>query len=443
MKDHHHHAHDPDLNSHHHSPGDCQKNHPAEPQKAAPVPPDDDSVEDHPQFLSKQSRRAFLASTAAMAAITASSCSSRGFNRDPEEAKQETIAAGEAIRSAGNFHTLKATSQTCFWGFFDKTLPPVLTIESGDIVYVETLTHHAGDAPDLLMDDGTREVYDRLTDRGPGVHIMTGPIAVKGAEPGDTLMVRILNAQPRLPYGSNAAAHWGYLYNTFKKERITIYRLDVMAGLAQPIFGYDFKDLPLYNKPGHIVQPNKGARQDFKSRVAIPLRPHFGVMGVAPAESGRINSIPPGPFGGNIDNWRIGAGATMYYPVFNKGANFYVGDPHMAQGDAELAGTAIEASMNGYLQIFVLKDFPITNPILETDAHWITHGFNEDLNKAMRQCAEQMMDFLQTKKKISADEAYSIISAGVDFGVTQVVDIRQGCHAALPKNIFVPAPYQG
>jgi acetamidase/formamidase len=115
----------------------------------------------------------------------------------------------------------------------------------------------------------------------------------------------------------------------------------------------------------------------------------------------------------------------------------------MAQGDAELAGTAIEASMNGYLQIFVLKDFPITNPILETDAHWITHGFNEDLNKAMRQCAEQMMDFLQTKKKISADEAYSIISAGVDFGVTQVVDIRQGCHAALPKNIFVPAPYQG
>ncbi len=436
------------MEEHHHDHAHCSSSDHDHEQPVTDHPPqshtdDDDALEQHPQFLSRQSRRAFMASSAAMAALTAASCSSRGFERDREEAKQETAAVGEAIRSAGNFHTLKATSKTCFWGFFDKTLPPILTIESGDIVYVEALTHHAGDAPDLLMDDGVKEVYDKLTDRGPGVHIMTGPIAVKGAEPGDTLMVRILNTQPRLPYGSNAAAHWGYLYNSFKKERITIYKLDALAGLAQPIFGYDFKGLPLYNKPGFVTQPDKGARQDFKARVAIPMRPHFGVMGVAPAESGRINSIPPGPFGGNIDNWRIGAGATMYYPVFNKGANFYVGDPHMAQGDAELAGTAIEASMNSYLQIFVLKDFPITNPILETDAHWITHGFNEDLNKAMRQCAEQMLDFLQTKKKISADEAYSIISTGVDFGVTQVVDIRQGCHAALPKNIFIPAAYSG
>jgi acetamidase/formamidase len=173
-----------------------------------------------------------------------------------------------------------------------------------------------------------------------------------------------------------------------------------------------------------------------KHKVSIPMRPHFGVMGVAPGESGRINSIPPGPFGGNIDNWRIGAGATMYYPVFNKGANFFVGDSHMAQGDAELAGTAIEASLNGYFQVFVLKDFRITNPILETDSHWITHGFNEDLNKAMRQSADQMLDFLVTKRKMSADEAYSMISVAVDFGVTQVVDIRQGCHAAVPKSLF-------
>lgn len=427
---------------HPHDSAQCSSHSPDQANPDLSLPEDDEQfLDEHPQYLSRQSRRAFLASAGALAALT-TSCT-QGISRDREEANQEMPVVADAIRSAGNFHTLKATSKTCFWGFFDKTLPPILTIESGDIVYVEALTHHAGDAPDLLMDDGVREVYDKLTDRGPGVHIMTGPIAVKGAEPGDTLMVRILNTQPRLPYGSNAAAHWGYLYNSFKKERVTIYRLDSLAGWAQPIFGYDFKGLPLYNKPGFITEPDKAARQPFKARVAIPMRPHFGVMGVAPAESGRINSIPPGPFGGNIDNWRIGAGATMYYPVFNKGANFFVGDPHMAQGDAELNGTAIEASLNAFLQIFVLKDFPITNPLLETESHWITHGFNEDLNKAMRQSAEQMIDFLQNKKKISADEAYSIISTGVDFTVTQVVDIRQGCHAALPKNIFLPGSYSG
>ncbi|MBD2104526.1 acetamidase/formamidase family protein [Leptolyngbya sp. FACHB-261] len=391
------------------------------------------------QFLSKQSRRAFLVSSGAAAALGADYAV--GFLRNPEQAQAETVAAADSIRDAGNIHILKATPQTCFWGFFDKTLPPVLTIDSGDIVYVEALTHHAGDAPDLLMDTGVKEVYDKVTDRGPGVHVMTGPIAVRGAEPGDTLMVRILKTQPRLPYGSNIAAHWGYLYDAFKKERITIYKLDFEAGLAQPAFAYDFKGRPLYDKAGFVTAPDAASRQPFKTKVAIPMRPHFGVMGVAPGESGRINSIPPGPFGGNIDNWRIGAGATMYYPVFNRGANFFIGDPHMAQGDAELAGTAIEASLNGYLQIFVIKDFPITNPILETDTHWITHGFNEDLNKAMRQSADQMLKFLQTKRAMSADEAYTLMSVAVDFGVTQVVDMRQGCHAALPKSLFLPTPY--
>jgi len=398
-----------------------------------------ESSELEPQYLSKQSRRAFLASAGVVAALGTNYA--MGFLRGSQEAKAETLLAADAIRDAGNIHILKATPQTCFWGFFDKTLPAVLTINSGDIVYVEALTHHAGDAPDLLMDEGVKEVYEKVTDRGPGVHVMTGPIAIKGAEPGDTLMVRILKTEPRLPYGSNLAAHWGYLYNNFKKERVTIYKLDANAGLAQPAFAYDFKGRPLYDKPGFITPPDPRAREKIKVKVAIPMRPHFGVMGVAPGESGRINSIPPGPFGGNIDNWRIGAGATMYYPVFNKGANFFVGDTHMAQGDAELSGTAIEASMNSYLQIFVLKDFPITNPILETETHWITHGFNQDLNKAMHQSAEQMLSFLQTKRKMSADEAYSLISVGVDFGVTQVVDIRQGCHAALAKSLFLPTSY--
>jgi acetamidase/formamidase len=414
---------------------ECNHNHPQSQSEIDPAQPEiEDEPGDRPpaQYLSKQSRRAFLASIGTATALGLS----QGFKRDPAEAKTDLLAAADTIRDAKNLHILKATPQNCFWGFFDKTLPPVLTVESGDIIYIEALTHHAGDAPDLLMDAGIKAVYDNVKDRGPGVHIMTGPIAVKGAEPGDTLMVRILKTQPRLPYGSNIAAHWGYLYNTFKKERITIYKLDFEANLAHPDFAYDFKGRPLYDKPGFVTPPDPAARQKVKHKVSIPMRPHFGVMGVAPGESGRINSIPPGPFGGNIDNWRIGAGATMYYPVFNKGANFFVGDSHMAQGDAELAGTAIEASLNGYFQVFVLKDFRITNPILETDSHWITHGFNEDLNKAMRQSADQMLDFLVTKRKMSADEAYSMISVAVDFGVTQVVDIRQGCHAAVPKSLF-------
>jgi acetamidase/formamidase len=398
-----------------------------------------DSSAHHPsQFLSKQSRRAFLTSLGTAAALGTNMI---GFLRDPQAAQAQTLQAADSIRDAGNIHILKATPDTCFWGFFDKDLPPVLTINSGDIVYVEALTHHAGDAPDLLMDEGVKAVYEQITDRGPGVHIMTGPIAVRGAEVGDTLMVRVLKTQPRLGYGSNIAANWGYLYDSFKKERITIYKIDAEANLAEPAFAYDFKGRPIYDTPGFITAPDASAREMIKTKVAIPMRPHFGVMGVAPQESGRINSIPPGPFGGNIDNWRNGAGATMYYPIFNPGANFYVGDTHMAQGDAELSGTAIEASMNAYLQIFVIKDFAITNPIMETETHWITHGFNEDLNQAMRQSADQMLAFLQTKRNMSADEAYSLISVAVDFSVTQVVDIRRGCHAALPKNVFLPAPY--
>lgn len=431
---------DPKEHSHHasHCPTCGRANSHA--HSHTPASPIEDEPEDSPSpptgYLSKQSRRAFLTS---LGAATALGLSQVGFRRDPAEAKADLMAMADTIRDAGNLHILKATPQNCFWGYFDRDQPPVLSVNSGDIIYIEALTHHAGDAPDVLMDDGVRAVYEQVTDRGPGVHIMTGPIEVKGAEPGDTLMVRILKTQPRLPYGSNIAAHWGYLYDAFQKERITIYKLDFEANLARPDFAFDFKARPKYDTPGFISTPDPAARQPFQSKIAIPMRPHFGVMGVAPGESGRINSIPPGNFGGNIDNWRIGAGGTMYYPVFNQGAKFFVGDPHMAQGDAELSGTAIEASLNGYFQVFVLKDFPITNPILETESHWITHGFNEDLNKAMRQSADQMLDFLVNKRRMNPDEAYTMISAGVDFGVTQVVDMRQGCHAAVPKSLFMPS----
>jgi acetamidase/formamidase len=338
------------------------------------------------------------------------------------------------------YHELRATPDTCFWGFFDHARPPVLEVRSGDLVRVETLTHQAGDAPDLLMDAGVEAVYRGIpmVERGPGVHIMTGPIRVAEANPGDTLEVRLLAMEPRLPHGTNIAAWWGYLYDDFRKERITIYRIDTAAGLARAAFAFDYTTTPRYDQPGIVVPPDTAARQPALPNVAVPLRPHLGVAGVAPREAGRINSIPPGLFGGNIDNWRFGPGTAMYYPVFHPGALCYLGDPHMAEGDAELSGTAIEASANVLVELRVRKDFPIPGPVLETPTHWITHGFDEDLNRAMKAAARALLEFLVTHHGLSHDDAYSLISVAADFGVTQVVDMRHGVHGMIAKSLFLP-----
>jgi acetamidase/formamidase len=339
-------------------------------------------------------------------------------------------------------HELRATPETCFWGFFDSTLPPVLSVHSGDLVRIETLTHQAGDAPDLMMDAGIDAVYRGIPigRRGPGVHIMTGPIYVHGAQPGDTLEVRVLSMEPRLPYGTNIAAWWGHLYDDFNKERITIYRIDGAAGLARAAFAFDYTTTPRYEQPGIIVPADRSARQSALANVAVPLRPHFGVGGVAPREPGRINSIPPGEFGGNVDNWRFGPGTAMYYPVFHPGALCFLGDPHMAEGDGELSGTALEASANAVVQVTVRKDLRLTSPMLETPTHWLSHGFDTDLNHAMKAAARALLSFLVEHKGLSRDDAYSLISVAGDFGITQVVDQRQGVHGMIAKNLFQPTP---
>ncbi|MEA3185470.1 MAG: hypothetical protein QOJ74_1947 [Ilumatobacteraceae bacterium] len=352
------------------------------------------------------------------------------------------------IGRANAEHHLAATPDTCVWGYIDRDTPAVLEVESGDIIEIEAVTHHAGDAPDLLMDDGIRAIWSGIADvdRGPGVHVMTGPIAVRGARPGDTLLVRILDMWPRLPYGSNCAANWGLLYNEFAKERITIYGLvdddSVASGrfgsVAEPMFGYDFTTRPLYDIPGVVTPPDPASRQPFSRAVRVPVRPHFGVMGVAPAEPGRHSSIPPGVFGGNVDNWRIGTGTTVCYPVFAEGAMLYVGDPHFAQGDGEICGTAIEASLTARIQVWVEPELGVTSPMLETADAWCTHGFGADLDEAMRMAAKQMLWWMQTHLQLSADDAYSLASIAMDLGVTQVVDATLGCHALLGRGIFGP-----
>jgi acetamidase/formamidase len=170
--------------------------------------------------------------------------------------------------------------------------------------------------------------------------------------------------------------------------------------------------------------------------VRVPLRPHLGCAGVAPDLTGRISTVPPGKHGGNIDNWRIGAGATMYYPVQVDGALFSLGDPHISQGDGEISGTAIESSLDVQFQISVRRDFSFPSPLLETQDCWIVHGFNQDLNVAARDAALDLLRLLTEQRGLSRDDAYSLMSVAADFAVTQFVDDRQGVHARIPRSVF-------
>ena len=337
-------------------------------------------------------------------------------------------------------HSLRATPTTVHWGYFDPSLAPVLRVRSGDLVQLEAVSQHAGDDPDLMFDPAIEALYAGVPpqDRRPGPHIMTGPIHVDGARPGDMLEVRYLRMTPRCQYGSNIAASWGYLYEELgRKDRVTIYRIDAAANTAEALYAYDFPGK--YQTPGTITRCPACDRESALQGVRIPVRPHLGTAGVAPDIAGRISTVPPGKHGGNIDNWRIGAGATMYYPVLVDGALFSVGDPHISQGDGEIAGTAIESSLDVLFQITLRRDFSFPSPLLETADSWIVHSFNEDLNIAMRGAALDMLTWLTEHRRLSRDDAYSLMSVAADFSVTQVVDQRQGVHVRIPRGIFPPA----
>jgi acetamidase/formamidase len=337
-------------------------------------------------------------------------------------------------------HDLPATPKTVHWGYFDAALAPAITVASGDIIRAEAITHHAGDAPELMMDGGITAIFDAIPseDRNPGVHLMTGPIFIVGARPDDVLEVRYLQMTPRLRYGSNLAANWGHLYREFgEKERVTIYRLDEASQTAEAAFAYDFPGK--YLVPGTITTERDCCRQPALRGIRVPVRPHLGTAGVAPDLAGRVSTIPPGSHGGNIDNWRIGAGSTMFYPVQVDGALFSIGDPHISQGDGEISGTAIEASLDVMFQLFVRRDFTFPSPLLQTPEFWMTHGFDEDLNQAMRNASLEMLRLLTEQRGLSRDDAYSLMSVAADFGVTQVVDGRQGVHARICRAVFPPA----
>ena len=340
---------------------------------------------------------------------------------------------------SGRLHRLDATPRTVHWGHFDASRAPVLDIASGDLVDVRTVTHHAGDAPELMLDAGIEAIYRGVprSDRGPGGHILTGPIHVDGAVPGGMLEVRFLRMTPRRRHGSNVAAAWGELFEaTGRRTRVTIYELDPDGLVARGRYAYDAPDPTA--PPGTVVHVPEAEREAALAGVSVPVRPHLGVAGVAPDAPGRVSSVPPGRHGGNVDDRRIGAGATVFYPVEVAGGRFSVGDPHLAQGDGELSGTAIEGSLDVRMRLVARPDIALPSPLVQTADEWIVHGFGDDLDGAMHAAAHHMLEFLTAGRGLSRQDAYSLMSVAVDFAVTQVVNGTKGVHARLARHILPP-----
>lgn len=317
---------------------------------------------------------------------------------------------------------LKPTPKTVAWGFYDASTPPVMRVKSGDTIEIQTLItssparlEGAGVKPEDV-EQSLRDIYREVTNKGPGGHILTGPIFIEGAVPGDVLEVRIKDIKLAIPYAYNAFSPGrGYLPEDFPYARMRIIPLD-----AQKMLGH------------------------FADGIDIPLHPFFGSIGVAPPEvSGRISSAPPWVHAGNLDNKELVAGTTLYIPVHAKGALLLVGDGHAGQGNGEVDITAMETSLIGTFQLIVRKDLKLRWPRAETPTHYISMGIHEDLNEATKMALREMIDFLVNEKHMTRDDAYQLSSVAADLDITQLVDGNKGVHAMIPKVIFTGSSKPG
>ncbi len=317
--------------------------------------------------------------------------------------------------NAPKTHRLKATPKTVAWGYYDAAAAPVLRIKSGDTVEVDTLLTNsptglewAGVKP-ADVEQSLRDIFKEVTKKGPGGHILTGPIFVEGAERGDVLEVRIQTIKLAIPYAYNSfGPRSGFLPEDFPRRKTKIIPLDEKRMIAR-----------------------------FAEGIEIPLHPFFGSMGVAPPDTaGRISSGPPGIHAGNLDNKELVEGTTLFIPVHAKGALFSVGDGHAGQGNGEVDITALETSLTGKLQFIARKDLRLRWPRAETPTHFIAMGLDKDLTEATKIAVREAIDFLATEKHLSRDDAYMLASVAVDFNITQLVDGTKGVHAMIPKAIF-------
>ncbi|GAB3456510.1 acetamidase/formamidase family protein [Massilia terrae] len=312
-------------------------------------------------------------------------------------------------------YSLPATPSTVAWGYYSGMAKPVLTVRSGDTVRMQTLSTCG--SPERLIARGvkaeqippyTQAIYEQVKDKGPGGHILTGPVAIAEAEPGDVLEVQILKVELDADFACNG--------------------FGVGKGFLPMDYPYSgSKIIPLDRKKmiGH-----------FGPGIEIPLRPFFGSMGVAPA-GGKIDSAPPFVHAGNLDNKELVEGTTLYIPVAAKGALFEAGDGHAAQGNGEVDITALETYLTGTFRFIVHKDRRLVWPRAETPTHYISMGFSKDLKEATELALKDMIAFLVQEKHLSRDDAYMLASVAVDMEITQLVDGNVGVHAMCPKKIFI------
>jgi acetamidase/formamidase len=322
------------------------------------------------------------------------------------------LASGPAVFAAE--YTLPATPQTVAWGYYSGQSKPVLTVHSGDTVRMQALSTCG--SPERMIANGVRPedippytapIYSEVKEKGPGGHILTGPVAIAEAEPGDVLEVQIL-------------------------------KVDLDADFACNVFGVGSGFLPTeypYGRYKVVPLDRRKMIGHFAPGIEIPLRPFFGSMGVAPA-GGKIDTAPPFVHAGNLDNKELVAGTTLYIPVAAKGALFQAGDGHAAQGNGEVDITALETYLSGTFRFVVHKDRRLIWPRAETPTHYISMGFSKDLKEATTLALRDMIAFLVEEKKLSRDDAYMLSSVAVDMEITQLVDGNVGVHAMLPKKIF-------
>jgi acetamidase/formamidase len=318
---------------------------------------------------------------------------------------------------APKVHRLEATPDTVAYGHYWSESKPVLRIASGDIIDVDTLLTNTPNGltragvPAEKIQESLKAIVAGVTGdrRGPGGHILTGPVYVEGAEPGDVLEVHVLSIDLPIDYGYNGCS--GFLpENCDRAAGTKIIQLD-----------------------------RKTMTAEFMPGIVIPLKPFFGSMGVAPApDLGRVSSNPPSRHAGNLDNKELIAGTTLFIPVFVPGALFEVGDGHAAQGDGEVDQTAIETSLRGRIRLTVRKDMKLTWPRAETSTDYISMATDPDLTVATKAAIQEMVDFLSSTKGLTKHQAYQLVSIAGNVAITQLVDRpNHGVHVKLPKAIFV------
>ena len=304
-------------------------------------------------------------------------------------------------------HDIPADPDRMVWGYLDATTPPVLHVESGDTVAMRTLP--AGAGPFLHPDPAAlppefKTVLAKLEPKG--THLLNGPVYVRGAAPGDTLQVDILDIRVWMDWGFVAILpNKGTIPEDFDETEIIHPQIDVATQTCTLPWG-----------------------------TQLALDPFFGVVSVAPPPHwGRLDTAVPRAFGGNMDNKELRAGSTLYLPVFTEGALFYAGDGHGVQGDGEVCITALETGLEGTFRLTVRKDLHYTMPFAETATHLISIGLDEDLDDAAKQAVREMVKHICARTNLSRNQAYMLCSLAGDLHVTQTVDGNKGVHMMLAK----------